>query len=91
MEFCERAIRENFALIHVETGVTTVQTIKREPRVTFSDQLGTLGGTLGLFTGMSLFGVFEVIYWLYRVIIFALLYPVAQKLMSSRVGVDGHG
>lgn len=38
-------------------------------RVTLAAQIGTLGGTFGLFTGMSLIGMVEIGYWLLRIIV----------------------
>jgi hypothetical protein len=37
--------------------------------VTFVGQLADLGGTLGLFTGMSIFSIVEIAFWLYRVVL----------------------
>ena len=35
-------------------------------RITIFDQISAIGGTLGLFTGVSLITFVEVIYWLVR-------------------------
>ena len=62
---CYQFIEEFIAMVSVESPTSTVAKSAREPRVTFMDQLGTIGGTLGLFTGMSLLSMFEVAFFLF--------------------------
>ena len=40
---CQEYMQKDFALLNFEIAVPQMQSIKRERRVTFSDQLGTLG------------------------------------------------
>jgi hypothetical protein len=40
----------------------------RETRVTFIDQLGTIGGTLGLFTGISILSMIEIVVFLFTLL-----------------------
>ena len=47
-------------MVNVESPTSSVIKSSRETRVTFLDQLGTIGGTLGLFTGMSILSMVEV-------------------------------
>ena len=43
--------------------------ITRNARVGFADKLGIAGGTIGLFTGLSLISVVETAYWLAKWIV----------------------
>ena len=61
---CYQFTEKFVAMITVESPTSTVTKSAREPRVTFIDQLGTVGGTLGLFTGMSILSIFELFFFL---------------------------
>ena len=57
---CEEFARNYVAYITIEAlNSEVIQSIK-EMRVTFTDQLGMVGGTLGLFTGMSVLSFLEI-------------------------------
>ena len=62
---CYQFVEKFIAMVSVESPTSTVAKSAREPRVTFMDQLGTIGGTLGLFTGMSLLSMIEIVFFLY--------------------------
>ena len=40
--------------------------IEANARFTLMDQIGLLGGTIGLFTGLSLVSLVEAAFWIYR-------------------------
>ena len=61
---CYQFIHRFVGMVSVESPTSTVTKSAREPRVTFIDQLGTIGGTLGLFTGMSVLSMVEVVFFL---------------------------
>ena len=46
----------------------TFMTMERSLRVTFADKLGSIGGTLGLFSGFSLLAIMELIHWICKII-----------------------
>ena len=62
---CYQFVEKFIAMVSVESPTSSVAKSAREPRVTFMDQLGTIGGTLGLFTGMSLLSMIEIVFFLY--------------------------
>ena len=62
---CYQFVEKFIAMVSVENPTSSVAKSAREPRVTFMDQLGTIGGTLGLFTGMSLLSMIEIVFFLY--------------------------
>ena len=61
---CLQFIHKFVGMVSVESPTSTVTKSAREPRVTFIDQLGTVGGTLGLFTGMSVLSMIEVVFFI---------------------------
>ena len=50
---CRNFINNYISFVTVESPTSSTIKSKREKRVSFNDQLGTIGGTLGLFTGMT--------------------------------------
>ena len=61
---CCKFTEKYVGMVTVESPTSTVTKSAREPRVTLIDQLGTIGGTLGLFTGMSLLSMIEIAFFL---------------------------
>ena len=54
-------MKKYVAIVTVETPVDTVIKSKRIARTTFNDQLAVVGGTLGLFSGISILSMVEVL------------------------------
>ena len=52
----------------VESPTDSITKSAREIRVTLIDQIGTVGGTLGLFTGMSILSMVEIAFFLVKFI-----------------------
>ena len=57
---CKEYIRNFVAFVSVEGPSTKIIATNRDRRIFFYDQLGTFGGTMGLFVGMSVISFFEV-------------------------------
>ena len=58
---CFDYVQKYLSLISVETPSRTVIKSSRIKRHTFAEQLAVIGGTLGLFTGMSILSMVEVV------------------------------
>ena len=82
---CHQFIHRFVGMVSVESPTSTVTKSAREPRVTFIDQLGTVGGTLGLFTGMSVLSMIEVVFFL--VTFFRSCFKVETKDLKDAVRV----
>ena len=65
---CRNFISKFVALVSVESPTDSITKSAREIRVTLIDQIGTIGGTLGLFTGMSILSMVEVAFFLVKFI-----------------------
>ena len=66
--FCQDFVKRYVAQVSVGSSTSSVTKSLRSPRVTFIDQLGIIGGNLGLFTGMSILGMFEVALFLIKLL-----------------------
>ena len=60
---CKNYVRNFVSFVSVSSPTTSVMKTVRDKRFTFNDQLGTIGGTLGLFTGMSVLSMIEVFFF----------------------------
>ena len=63
---CRNFISNFVALVSVESPTDSITKSAREIRVTLIDQIGTVGGTLGLFTGMSILSMVEIAFFLVK-------------------------
>ena len=59
-EFCLDYVKKYVAIVTVETPTSTVIKSTRVQRITISEQIAVFGGTLGLFTGMSILSFVEI-------------------------------
>ena len=62
-ELCSDLGKQDMSYTYVQIADATAVVYKRELKLSFSDKLAAFGGTMGLFTGMSLLSFFEVIFW----------------------------
>ena len=53
----------------IEIAEPTVSNVQRDVKVTLVDQIGTIGGTLGLFCGLSIVSMVELVYWIYKTVV----------------------
>ena len=75
---CKEYVRNYVSFVSVESPTTSVIKSKREKRISFNDQLGTIGGTLGLFTGMSLLSIIEIFF-----LILNLVYTILKTITGN--------
>ena len=61
IKLCEHYVQNHISMVTIETPTDTVVKSKRIQRITFNDQLAFIGGTLGLFTGISILSIVEVL------------------------------
>ena len=65
LEFCKETLKR-IAVVRIKLASNTVTAIKRSKRVTITGHIANIGGTLGLFTGMSIMSFIELTFWLCR-------------------------
>lgn len=76
---CVDQVTQDLTMVSVVLSSPTMTRNVRQPVVSFEVQIGNIGGTLGLFTGMSILSFFEVWYWVVRGIIVWFSRPVDKK------------
>ena len=54
-----------YALVHINFIRTEADVIVKDARVTFPDMLGSIGGTLGVFIGLSFVGLLDFLIWIW--------------------------
>ena len=59
-------IMENLALIHVNFDTEDATVIVKDAKVTFADILGNIGGTFGVFLGLSFVGILNFLISLFK-------------------------
>ncbi len=76
-DICRSELR-GVAIVNIYMTSKYVTRIKTSLRVTLVGQLASLGGVMGLFTGMSLLSVFELFMWFARALKERIL-PATRK------------
>ena len=77
---CKNYVRNFISFVSVSSPTTSVIKTVHDKRFTFNDKLGTIGGTLGLFTGMSVLSMVEV--FLFAMV---LVKCVIQELLNISI------
>ncbi|TRY73988.1 hypothetical protein TCAL_05533 [Tigriopus californicus] len=62
-EECIALWSKEMTLVEFKLDSPTFTRMTKEAKTTFIDKVATIGGTLGLFTGMSIISMFEICYW----------------------------
>ena len=65
---CKQFVEKHIAIISVEAPVDVITLTLRDLSVTWMDKIGILGGTLGLFTGVSMISILDVIKFIRKMI-----------------------
>ena len=77
-DICHRLFSKDVSIIEIQLVDQSYKKMIQSLRITFADQLGSIGGTLGLFCGFSFLAVVEMIHWMWIGIF---------KLINQRSGV----
>ncbi|CAG0890622.1 unnamed protein product [Darwinula stevensoni] len=67
--------RENLAVVNVYYETFAVETISEHPQYPWSSFIGTLGGMLGLYTGLSFISILEVMEWILNIFLYGWRKP----------------
>ncbi len=66
---CFELGKSEWAYVTFELASDTAMRVIQDVRVTFPEMVATIGGNLGLFTGMSILSGVEIVFWLWRIIL----------------------
>lgn len=80
--FCQEYVQNYVTYVSVQSPTTGVIRSEDDQRVSFYDKLGIVGGTMGLFLGMSLLSFFEFLF-----LIFDIALYFKRQLMIA-IGLD---
>ena len=67
-ELCKDYVKKYVAVINVESNVKTITKTMKKKRIMFNDQIAVIGGTLGLFSGMSILSMVEIICLIFKLL-----------------------
>ena len=84
IENCKERLTKEYATLRIIIKEPTLLKIIQNIRVSFADKLGIAGGTIGLFTGLSLISIVETCYWILR-----WLLEKTKKLAAQKRSVRG--
>ena len=65
---CKDFVKKYVAIVTVETPTDEITKTLRDLKVTWMDKIGIIGGTLGLFTGVSMISIITIITKIYKMI-----------------------
>ena len=71
-ELAEKRFKQDISVLNFFFDTPIITQIGLEMRVSLFDKLSLIGGTLGLYTGISIITIVETLWWLIKFGIFAL-------------------
>ena len=83
---CQDWVIKDLAIIEIQMTSPAYLKMTQSAKVTLSDKISSIGGTLGLFTGFSLLAIVEILYWIIITIknYFKFLPPMKNFQKSNR-------
>ena len=78
---CETYVKNYISFVSVSSPTGSIVRTIHDNRFTFNDKLGTVGGTLGLFTGMSILSIAEVFIFSF-VLVASIIYELISFLRN---------
>ena len=92
-ELAEIRFKEDIAVLNFFFDTPIITQINLELRTSVFDMISAIGGTLGLFTGISVITFVEIVYWLFRFVAEAfgesrLFNKLTLRRSESRVSND---
>lgn len=63
-DYCDEALKNDFAIVEFQMEAKTYTTMKQSLKISNLEKVGSVGGSLGFFTGFSVLAIFELVYWI---------------------------
>ena len=64
LEKCRESFQNDVAIVEIKIERNSHVIMKKSLKYTITDKIGTIGGSLGLFTGFSFMALIEIVYWI---------------------------
>ena len=84
-ELVEERFRKDISVLNFFFDTPIITQIGLEMRVSLFDKLSAIGGTLGLYTGISIITMIETVWWLIQFGIYAFRHKVMRQHALSHV------
>ena len=75
-KFAEERIRKDISVLNFFFDTPIITQIRLKMRVSMFDKLSAIGGTLGLWTGISIITIIETVWWLIKFGVYAFRHKV---------------
>ena len=87
-EFAQERFKRDISVLNFFFDTPIITQIGLEMRVSMFDKLSAIGGTLGLYTGISIITIVETIWWLIRFIIYGVRRKKYKKSQKNNIVSD---
>ena len=87
-ELAQERFKRDISVLNFFFDTPIITQMGREMRVSMFDKLSAIGGTLGLYTGISIITIVETIWWLVRFGIHA--FRVERQLLKQETNLVGN-
>ena len=67
--FLDNEWKDRLKFVKINFNTPTIDVVTKDKAAQFSSILSSVGGTLGLFTGFSIFGGIEIVYYVLKIIL----------------------
>ena len=84
-EFAQERFKRDISVLNFFFDTPIITQIGLEMRVSMFDKLSAIGGTLGLYTGISIITIVETIWWLIRFVIYAVRRKNDKKPYNNNI------
>ena len=84
-EFAQERFKRDISVLNFFFDTPIITQIGLEMRVSMFDKLSAIGGTLGLYTGISIITIVETIWWLIRFVIYAVRRKNYKKPYNNNI------
>ena len=87
-EFAQERFKRDISVLNFFFDTPIITQIGLEMRVSMFDKLSAIGGTLGLYTGISIITIVETIWWLIRFVIYAVRRKKFKTPLNNNIVSD---
>ena len=87
-ELAQARLQQDFIFLNFFFDTQIITQITLEMRVSTFDKLSLIGGTMGLFTGISIITLIEMVWWVIKFITLAIQQKIGKKHVEKVSPID---